>query len=405
MTVMASQTTISGAIIAQGMLVAENGNAPVQHPSGGTVNALLVREGDAVVAGQVLLRLDDTVERTRVHTIAVALLRYKALMIRLEAEQAGLAPPDFSVLTRPVAMNNREFLDCVEAERQQFELREGAKAGQLDLLSEQMTQIEDQLAGQSAQLDALVIERGQLEVEATRLRGLFEASLVSHSRLYDTELSLTRVRGLEGSLRAEMAANRSRLTELDLSATQLERDRRVELGNQLADTQRGIAELSYNLDIASNALTLTTVVAPRSGIVHELAIKSKGTVIRPAEVLMNIVEADARLLGRVPIRPSDVDQVYPGQPVSIQFSAFDRGTTPAVAGTLKSVSADLEEDPRQGSPFYAVTVTTETETPSTVEGMRLLPGMPIEVFIKTSDRTLLSYLTKQIADQFNRALR
>jgi HlyD family secretion protein len=402
---MLTRTVIAGAVVASGMLVVESGPKAVQHPTGGVVSALLVSEGDTVVAGQPLIRLDPTAADAQFNTVAVTLAQQQARLARMLAERDGLDAVDFASVDTGTDLAAGQYAAIIASETTQFRLRRDDRDGQRQQLRERIAQAQREIEGQQAQLAALVADTGLVEAKLAKLRPLLAQSLISADGVYDLERTLRQSQGSEGQLRAAIAANEGRIAELQLSIIAVDQTLRADLTDQIAAAQSEIATLGDRLIVARQALRDLVIPAPQSGRVLDLQVHTVGGVVTPAQTLLTIVpEADA-LVGEVRISPADIDQLYPGQTATLQFSAFDRGTTPAVVGHLASVSADLVEDKRNGAMYYLARVTADPRELARLGGLTLMPGMPIEVFIQTGERTIMSYLTKPLTDQMNRAFR
>lgn len=400
-----TKTVIAGAVVGSGVIVVETGPKNVQHQSGGVVRELLVREGDVVEAGQSVLILDQVVADAQLRAATSSLVQKQARLDRLIAERDGLEELRFDGVTgemRALEANTAHFLDV---ERRQFELRRESREGQREQLFERISQTEEQVRGEEAQLSATTEEMEFVQNELQGLRNLFQRKLVTYERLSDMERSLTQLRGRQASLASSIASNRGRVSEIKLQILQIDQSLRAELTDQIAQTQQEVSEYAERRVIAQEAKDRSVIVAPQSGTVHELAVHTVGGVVQPAEVLMRIVPGNDALVGEVHIRPTDIDQVFPGQAAEIHFSAFDRGTTPVINGTLSRVSPDLEHDQRTGAAFYNARIHVEQDEMARLGALQVVPGMPLEVFIKTNERTIISYLSKPLTDQMNRAFR
>ncbi|MGV3490086.1 MAG: HlyD family type I secretion periplasmic adaptor subunit [Devosia sp.] len=398
-------TTIAGAVVSAGILVVDSGAKPVQHPGGGVVADVLVRNGDRVTAGQPVVQLDQSATATRLASATTQLLQNQVRLARLVAERDEQAEPQFTAIERDPSIGVAEFEDVLRTERNQFARRSDELNGQLSQLDEQLAQAEAQAQANEAQLGSVLEQRELLERQLADLRPLYEQKLLPYSRLSETELALVQAKGSEGSLKSSITADKGRVAELKVTRIQVLRSWRAQVAAEIAQLQASSTQLIEQAALARDQLQRATIRASQDGIVHELAALAAGTVIQPAEKLMLIVPDHDKLVGEVKIRPGDIDQLYPGQSVTMQFSAFERATTPSVAGRLAAISADLVEDPRNGSMYYTARVEPDSLDALAARGLSLVPGMPVEAFIKTEDRTIFSFLTKPLFDQANRAFR
>jgi HlyD family secretion protein len=402
-----SQTVIAGAVVTHGTLVVETGPKKVQHPKGGIVAKLLVNEDDVVRAGQPLLVLDQTVDQAKLKSTATALAQQRIRLVRLQGERDGLDALSFPPFDHAMAIPEAEYRTMVSSETRQFDLGVAARDGQRSQLGQRVAQTEQQLAGDQSQLDATTAQIDVVQKEVKDLRDLFAKQLVGYQRVSEMERTLSQLLGAASSLRASIAEGGGKIAELKLQIIQVDQDLRAQLTDQLAQVQTSIAELAEQLVVAKDDLARAVITAPIDGAVHELSVHTIGGVVQPAETLMLIVPDHDRLVGEVKLGPADIDQLYPGQDVAIHFTAFDRGTTPSLDGRLASISPDLVQDQRTGAMYYTGRIeTTDAELGKLADdNLKLVPGMPIDAFIKTDSRTILSYLLKPLTDQAERAFR
>ncbi|WP_416357049.1 HlyD family type I secretion periplasmic adaptor subunit [Aureimonas phyllosphaerae] len=400
-----TKTVIAGAVVSSGVIVVETGPKAVQHQTGGIVRELLVADGDVVKAGQTLVVLDQVVADAQLRAATSSLVQKQARLDRLIAERDGLTELTFPGVTpemHALEPHTDRFLDV---ERRQFELRRESREGQREQLGERISQTEEEARGQEAQLAAASDELAFTENEVNGLRNLFKRKLIAYERLSEVERSLTQLQGRRAALVSAIASNKGRVSEIRLQILQVDQSLRAELTDQIAQTQQEVSEYAERRIIAQESKLRSVIVAPQSGTVHELAIHTVGGVVQPAEVLMRIVPGNDALVGEVHIRPTDIDQVFPGQKAEIHFSAFDRGTTPVINGALSRISPDLERDQRSGASFYTARISVSHEEMNRLGSLQIVPGMPLEVFIQTNERTIISYLSKPLTDQLNRAFR
>jgi HlyD family secretion protein len=399
------QTTIAGAVVSSGVLVVESGSKPVQHLSGGTVAAVYVRNGDNVTTGQPLIQLDQSSVLPRLTAAMAQLLQSRARLARLEAEREELAEVEFPQFSPDWSVSETEYTRIVATEREQFLRRGEQLAGQLNELYQRIKQAESQLAADEAQLAAVSQQRTLAQEQLDNLSSLLANELVPQATVANAKRELSQLEGTEGSLVSSVAAAKGRVAELKVTRIQVQRTWRTEVAEQIATTESAVTQLDDQAFLLQDQLDRLTIRAPHDGIVHELGTFGVGTVVQPGERMMSIVPNHDRLVGKVKIRPADIDQIYPGQAVTIQFSAFERATTPSAQGHLGEISADLSEDKRTGELSYSARIVPDNVSAFSATELRLAPGMPIEVFIRTDDRTILSYLAKPLLDQLNRAFR
>jgi len=399
------QTTIAGAVVSSGLLVVDTGSKPVQHVSGGTVAEVLVKNGDRVDADQVLIRLDDAAIAPRLTASSAQLLQNRALLARLEAERDELAEPTFPPLVSDTEITAAAYANIIAAEREQFVRRRDQLGGQIAELYQQIKQAEARLAADQAQLSSVSEQLAAAQEQLDKLTILHAKELLPLSKVAEAQRNLWQLQGSEGSLQSTIAADKGKVAELKVTRIQVQRTWRSEIAQQISETQTSIAQLTEQVALLRDQTERLSIRAPYAGIVHELGAFARGSVIQPAQQLLLIVPEHDKLVGRIRVRPQDIDQLYPGQPVTIQFAAFERATTPSATGHLAEISADLVEDNRTGSVYYNARILPDDMSAFASTGLKLVPGMPIEAFIRTEDRTIFSYLAKPLVDQLNRAFR
>ena len=400
----AMTTELAGAIIAQGSLVVDSNVKKVQHPTGGIVGELLVRDGDSVKTGDLLVRLDATVARSNLSAIVKSLAELYSRQARLEAEREGTdkieIPPE--LVDR---MNDPDYARPMAGERKLFELRVKARDGQQAQLRERVVQLQDEIRGLSEQVDAKDQEIRLIKRELEGVQELFRKNLIQITRLTALERDAARLEGERGRLIAQVASSRGKIAETELQIIQVEQNRQSDVGKEIAEVRGKISELVERRVTAEDQLRRIDLVSPQDGFVHQLAVHTVGGVINAGEAVMLIVPAADRLTVEVKASPQDIDQLQIGQPAELRFSSFSVGTTPELNGEVSRVSADTTQDQRTGAQYYTVRITVTPEELGRLGQVKLVPGMPVEAFIQTGERTVLSYLVKPLSDQVMRAFR
>ena len=402
----AATSELTGAVIGQGVLVVDSSVKKVQHPTGGVVGELRVREGDKVLAGDILLRLDETQTLANATIVSKSFDELVARQARLEAERDNADQITFPKLllerTRDPAS---EAARAIAAEQSLFDLRRQARGGQKAQLKERSAQLQEEIKGYLGQAEAKQREVDFVHKELEGIRTLFEKRLVPMNRLTALERDTARLEGERSQLSGMTAQAKGKIAEIELQIIQIDQDLRTEVGKDLIETRSKISELAERKTAAVDQLYRIDIRAPQSGRVHQLTVYTVGGVISPGEQIMLIVpDADA-LAVEVKIAPRDIDQVYVGQAASMRFAAFDQKTTPEIEGEVSLVSADLMQDQRTGMSYYTARVLLKPEEVARLGNAKLLPGMPVDVFIKTPGRTALSYLIKPLRDQAERAFK
>lgn len=400
----AATTELAGAVIAPGFLVVDSNVKKVQHPTGGVVGELRVRDGAEVRAGEIVVRLDETVTRANLAVITKSMDELMARQARLKAEQDGLELVSFSseLMARRA---EPELADMMSQEARLFELRRAARNGQMAQLRERVAQLREQIQGMTDQVNAKRRELDLIAQELTGVRELWAKNLVQLTRLMALERDAARLEGERGGLMSSMAQTKGKVTETELQILQIDQDLRTEVGRELADIRGKLAELAEKRVAAEDHLKRVEIRAPQDGFVHQLSVHTVGGVINPGEPLMLIVPKADGLEVEAKIAPQDIDQVRIGNRAVLRFSAFNQRTTPELKGNVSLVSADTTKDEKTGASYYTVRITPSDRELARLGGLKLVPGMPVESFIQTGDRTVISYLVKPLQDQLAKAWR
>jgi HlyD family secretion protein len=402
--VWAATTSLSGAVIATGQVVVESNVKKVQHPTGGIVGEIRVRDGDRVQSGDLVMRLDETVTRASLSMVAKQLDQFEARQARLVAERDGL--PAIKVSAGLTARQDQpDVAEVIASERSLFQARRTAIEGQRAQLTERVAQLREEIRGLEAQAAAKRKQTAYINQELEGVDKLFKQNLVPITRLTSLQREASRLDGEEGQLVASIAASKGKIAETELQIIQLIQDLKREVATELRDSQAKIGELVERKVAAEDQLKRIEIRAPQNGFVHQLAVHTIGGVVNPGEPIMLIVPQADSLVVEARIQPQDIDQVRAGQQVSLRFSAFSQQTTPEIFGTVSRVSADLTRETQTNTAYYTLRITIAEEELSKLAGKALVPGMPVEAFIQTGSRTALSYLVKPFEDQVARAFR
>ncbi|MEP2707923.1 MAG: HlyD family type I secretion periplasmic adaptor subunit [Roseibium sp.] len=395
----AATQQIAGAVVGSGTIVVESNIKDVQHREGGIVKEIHVKNGDLVEAGTLLVRLDDTVTRANLAVVNKQLTELTAQETRLVAERDELEVPAFNTL-------NKDSL--TEIERGQlllFEARRAGLTGRVQQLKEQIGQYETQIEGLTAQLDAKKTEIDLVDQEVEDLGSLLTKQLVSKSRVTALRREQAGLKGEYGQLVSSIAQAKEAISEREIQILQLEEDTRAAVLEELQDARSRIAQLEEQQIAADDELSRVDIVAPQTGFVHQLSVHTVNGVIGAGETVMLIVPREDQLIVEAQIRPVDIDQLGQNQVARVRFPSFDQRTTPELTARLLTVSPDLTKDERSGMSYYTARLILDESELAKLEGQTLVPGMPVEAFLTTQDRTVLSYLIKPVTDQIAHAMR
>ncbi|WP_192180200.1 HlyD family type I secretion periplasmic adaptor subunit [Mesorhizobium amorphae] len=402
--VWAAVTNLSGAVLASGHFVVDSYVKKVQHPTGGVVGEILVGEGDKVKAGDIVMRLDATQTRANLAIVTKRLDELAARLARLEAERDDLAEiafPDWLLARKDVP----DVASAIHSETRLFEFRRQSREGRQAQLAERITQYEHEMEGLKAQ--EIAYEKGIeiLQKEIAALSGLREQGIVSDQRLNGLKTQVVTFGGERGEKIAYQAQSAGRITETRLQILQIDQDLKTEVGQELREVQAQVGEYVERKVAAEDELRRIDIVAPQSGIVQQLAVHTVGGVITPADPIMLIVPEGDDLALEVRITPKDIDQIQLGHKAVLRMSAFNLRTTPELNGYVSRVAADLATDEKTGISYYLVRISVPHTELTKLKDLTLVPGMPAEAMVQTSERTAFSYLVKPLSDQISRAFR
>ena len=400
----AATTELSGAVIAPASVVVDTNVKKIQHPTGGVVGELFVRDGQRVSAGNVVLRLDDTVTRANLAIVLKGLDEMTARRARLAAERDRaeeiVFPGEFLARAK-----DPDVAAIIDGERKLFESRRGVRLGQKSQLKERAAQLGEEIQGHLALQKAKAEEIDLIRRELEGVRELWSKNLVQINRLIALEREAARLTGERAQSIFAMAQSRGKISEIELQILQIDQDLSSEVAKELRELDGRFGEFIERKVAAEDQLKRVDIRAPQDGVVHQLAVHTFGEVVTSGNPVMLIVP-DADVLSveaRVP--PQDIDQLHLGQPAGLRFSGLNQRTTPEINGVVGRISADVSQDQRSGQSYYTVRINIDTQEAARLGNVKLIPGMPVESFMKTHDRTVLSYFVKPLHDQVSRAFR
>ncbi|WP_080454983.1 HlyD family type I secretion periplasmic adaptor subunit [Roseovarius sp. A-2] len=402
----AGMTQISGAVIASGRIEVDQNRQVVQHPDGGVVAKIEVAEGETVEEGGVLVRLDPTELRSELSIIENQLAELMARRARLEAERDGRDDLKFDPLLKEMARVNPDARDLMQGQQTLMTARAETMAARVEQLSKRRDQMTDQIQGITAQQTALTRQLELIAEELTDQQSLLDRGLAQATRVLGLQREEARLTGTMGELTAQKAQSEGRITEIDLEIITLRTDQREEAVTTLRDLQFRELELREQRRALLERLNRLDIVAPATGIVYDLRVFALRSVIRPADPLMYVIPQDRPLVINAEIDTIHVDKLHIGQEVTLRFSALDQRTTPELFGHVTRISADAFEDEQTRATYYrAEVVLNDGEKERLPKGVTLVPGMPVETFIRTEDRTPIAYLVKPFTDYLAKAFR
>jgi HlyD family secretion protein len=376
----------------------------VQHPTGGVVGELLAHDGTVVKAGDIVVRLDDTVTKANLAIVTKNLDAAMARAARLEAEQRGLDKLKFP----PQLMNRAsdpDVANVMASESKLFDVRVNGRVGQKAQLHERIAQLKEEIDGLTAQETAKNQETALVEKELTGVRQLYDQHLVQISRLTTLERDAARLNGERAQYVASRAQAKGKITETELQIIQVDKDMVSEVSKDLRETNDKIGELIERKVTAEDQLRRVDIRAPQDGVVEQSTVHTVGGVINAGDAIMLIVPQTDDLQVEAKVNPQDIDKLQVGQKTLLRLSAFNQRTTPELNGIVSRVSPDVTTDQRTGQSYYTIRVSMPPEEIARLGDAKLIPGMPAEAFVQTGDRTMFSYLMKPLNDQLMRAFR
>ncbi|WP_298920800.1 HlyD family type I secretion periplasmic adaptor subunit [uncultured Roseobacter sp.] len=399
------QARIAGAVIASGMIQVESNRQVLQHPQGGVVGALLVKDGDVVSAGDVVLQFDDTQLRSELAIIEGQLFEILARKARLQAERDGLDGLPISDDLREEAARDPAVQALIDGQTRLFGARAASLEQSSEQIAEQIAQAENQILGATAQLAALETQEALIETELRDAQSLLEKGLAQASRVSALQREQARLLGEIGNVTANVAQLRGQIAALNIERIALTTRLREEAITTLRDLQFQEVELVQRRLSTKDTLSRMDLRAPVSGVIYGSRVFALQSVVSPAEPIMYIIPQDQPMVVSARVDPIHVDQVHVGQAATLRFAAFDQRLTPEITGRVTKLSADIFTDETTGMSYYQAELIPVQGEMEKLGGQVLLPGMPVDAFIKTSERSPLSYLAKPLTDYFTKAFR
>lgn len=400
-----TMTEIAGAVVAPGRVEVEQNRQVVQHPDGGVVETIFVKDGDVVKAGDPLIQLDGTLLKSEHSIVEGQFFEILARRGRLEAERDGRRKINFPDELLAAAKARPDIAELVAGQEGLFAARLETSANELEQLAKRRSQIVNQIDGITAQRRSASDQIALITKELTDLQGLLDRGLTPAARVLALEREKARLGGSAGELDAARAEAEGKVTEIDIEILKQGSTRREDANTQLRDLGYRELELAERRRSLAEQIDRLDIRAPVAGIVHASQVTTPRAVVRAAEPLLYIIPQDRPLVIAAQVTPIHIDEIAVGQPVTLRFAAFDSRTTPELTGRVRQISADALTDEASRQSFYRAEVVIDPGEMAKLGGRPAVPGMPVEVFIRTGERTPLAYLVKPLAEYFNRAFR
>ncbi|REL32510.1 HlyD family type I secretion periplasmic adaptor subunit [Thalassotalea euphylliae] len=399
---------LASAIIASGQIKVDTNRKQIQHLDGGVVREVLVKDGQQVVNGDVMVLLDPVQAESSLAVVRSALFAARVQRARLQAERDGANAPDFSLVSTTQPSESKSAQDkqgLIAAQTSLFAIRREVQTSQQEILAQQIDNLLTQIDGYRAQKKATERQVTISSDELVNLRQLRSQGLVDNGRLLELERNLAQLEGERGEFISLIAGARSSIDEKKLELIRIKRSFNEEVLAELQEVEQQIIDLQEREIAAAHTLQQMVVKAPVTGTVVGLNVHTIGGVVVPGQLLLEIVPADDKLIIEGQVTPTDIDDVIVGQQARVKLSGFQQRTTPELQGRVKYVSADSMLDERSGVTFFLVRVSVSTDELKKLNELELIPGMPAEVFIQTGERTALEYLLQPLVDTIDRAWR
>ena len=382
----------------------ESSRKAVQHLEGGIVKEIVVRDGDKVNEGDLLVRLADKATGANLRLVQGQVAELAIRRARLLAERENKDDLQIPGNVR-IGKDDTGLSEIVEGQRALLNAKRESKRGEINLLRQQQAQLRTQIDGMKEQNASKARQIVFFEDELKGVRTLFEKGLAPKGKLLTLERAAETNRGEQAALTGSIAANEMKINELELQILRLDSAGAEKVAEELRSVEAEMNANSQRLVTSQDQAERTEIRSPRTGRVYKLAVHAPGAVIKAGETVMEIVPDDDRLIVAARVNPQDIDKIQTGQTAKVRLSAFNQRTTPELIGQISIVSADLITDPVTGRPFYQATVSILPDEIQRLSGLALKPGMPAETIINTGDRSPMSYFLKPITDSFSRALR
>lgn len=400
----AATTDLAGAVIAPGTVVVSGNVKKVQHPTGGVVSQILVKNGDTVKAGDVLVRLDETITRASLQLITKQIDELTGRSSRLKAER-----DDAPSVTFPTALVSRlsepDVAQIVTGEQVLFESRVKTRSSQKQQLGERITGLKQEQTGNLAQAESKAREIQLIKKELEGLERLEAQQLVRTEKMTAMRREQARLEGEMAQLSSAAGQSKDKMAEIEIQRLAIDSEAKSEVIKELREIQGKIIELSERRTAAEDQLRRVELRSPSDGIVEQMSVFTVGGVINPAEPLMVVVPQHEQLVIDAKIAPVDIDQARSHTAAVVRFPAFNQRTTPSLNGTIKSVSAEVTKEPQSNLQYYVARVKIDDEEMAKLGELKLVPGMPVDIQIRTTERSALSYLIKPMEDQFAKAFK
>ncbi|WP_410000567.1 HlyD family type I secretion periplasmic adaptor subunit [Mesorhizobium sp. SP-1A] len=396
---------LKSAAIATGVVEPESSRKTIQHLEGGIVRDILVKNGETVVPGQVLIKLDDTKPRAEFDSLQTQLWDAEASHARLVAEQQNQDRISFPLVLLTLAEKNASMEAILSGQKKIFEARHMVMQSEIAVTNEKMNQVKQEIAGLTAQQEALTTRAELTRQQLDAISSLVAKGVERKTKLLDLGQMKADLDGQIGETAAQISRAYQVISEAQASLVKIESDRQNEIAQNLRDTESQILQMGDRLQATDDQLSRTDVRAPQAGVVVDLRIHTTGGVVGAGEPLLDLVPADDRLIVSAHVRPEDINLVHPGLKAQVHLLPYNQRRVPLLKGEVAYVSADRLTDKATGQSYYAATIRITDERVTKTGEIDMVPGMPAQALIETGQSSVAFYLLRPLFDSFNRSFR
>ena len=395
---------ISSASIANGKIVLNSNKKKIQHLEGGIIDEIFVSDGQIVEKGQKLIKLNEAFAKTSQEVLEKQLFSLKASKIRLEAERLHEKNPDFSSLQHKY-MNDPEIMKILEGEKNLFLIRKKSLQERIDIFGQKVGQLKNEANGLISQKKSISERINLTTNERSSLYKLYKEGIISKSRYFELKKQISELKGSRGEYLANISKTKQKINEAELEIINIKTENTNQVTKELQEIQTKIADLEEKTNSSSDILQRTLITAPQGGIVNGLKFHTKGGVIAPGGEVMEIIPQDDELISEVKVNPEDIDVVKVGLEAKVRLSAYKSKKVPMLNGVVINVSGDSIQDQMNGTSYFLAKIKIDAVELKKVEGIKLYPGMPVESYILTGQRTFLQYIFDPISLSMYNAFR
>ncbi len=400
----AFRAPLAGAAIAPGVVVASGANQQIGHLEGGIIREIPVSKGDTVKRDQPLVFLDETQAQSNRNRVDQSIISLSATLARATAELAGDDDVQFpeDLVNRAKITGKQDVLDLQRAE---FRSRLQQHNAEVSVLGEQILAIEEEIGGLNRQIEAETRKLQVIVDELKAKKSLLDRGLTPRNQYNALLRSEADSQGAIGGLTATIGQRRKSISEVRERQEALRAARRAQASTQINETRQQINDLQEQLTSRADILERMIIRAPVDGVIVNISKNTIGSVVAPGETVLEILPTSNDLVISARVAPQDVDVVQVGQDASVRFVALNTRTTPEVSAVIEYVSADRLIDPATQEPYFDARLKLADDLPPSFNVDQIYPGMPVDAFIKTGDRTFVEYLVKPVTDSFSKAFR